>query len=204
MSWVLIYIATNFLAPIPLISLGIDDFSSHFPPKSKNFVTRISQKSPNRLKPDLRPAKAGPPANASLASASLSHPAPSLHLRPCSARPAPRRRCPAPTCAPCPGPAHPHHASPSSAPRSQPHRFLSAVLFPACPHAPARHPPSPQPRATCSPHLRLIAQSPAPRFDLLHRTSPPGLAPPSSWSSTPSHRRPPACSHENQTPAHPT
>jgi hypothetical protein len=30
MSWVLIYIATNFLAPIPLISSGIDDFSTPF------------------------------------------------------------------------------------------------------------------------------------------------------------------------------
>jgi hypothetical protein len=27
MFWVLIYIATNFLAPIPLISVRIDDFS---------------------------------------------------------------------------------------------------------------------------------------------------------------------------------
>jgi hypothetical protein len=64
MSWVLLYVATNFLAPIPLISLGIIDFPLQFPPKSKNFATRISRKSPNRLKPDLRPAKTGPPAKA--------------------------------------------------------------------------------------------------------------------------------------------
>jgi hypothetical protein len=64
MFWVLIYISTNFLAPIPLISLRIDDFLSKFPPKTKNFACRISRKSPNRLKPDLRPAKAGKPAKA--------------------------------------------------------------------------------------------------------------------------------------------
>jgi hypothetical protein len=64
MSWVLIYIATNFLAPIPLISHGIDDFLFKFPPKSKNFATRISRKSANRLKPALRPAKARTPAKA--------------------------------------------------------------------------------------------------------------------------------------------
>jgi hypothetical protein len=51
MFWVLIYIATNFIAPIPLISLGIDDFFFQFPPKSTNSSRRISQKSANRLKP---------------------------------------------------------------------------------------------------------------------------------------------------------
>jgi hypothetical protein len=66
MSWVLIYIATKFLAPIPLISLGIDDFLFQVPPKSTNSSCRISQKIANRLKPALRPAKAGPiPAKAS-------------------------------------------------------------------------------------------------------------------------------------------
>jgi hypothetical protein len=61
---VLIYIDTKFLAPIPLISLGIDDFLFQFPPKSTNSSRRISRKSLNQLKPDLRPAKAGPPAKA--------------------------------------------------------------------------------------------------------------------------------------------
>jgi hypothetical protein len=64
MFWVLIYISTNFLAPIPCISLRIADFSSHFLPKSKNFATRISQKNLNQLKPDLRPVKASAPAKA--------------------------------------------------------------------------------------------------------------------------------------------
>jgi hypothetical protein len=64
MSWVLIYIATKFLAPIPLISLRIIDFSFQFSPKSTNISTRISQKSANWLKPALRPAKANPPAKA--------------------------------------------------------------------------------------------------------------------------------------------
>jgi hypothetical protein len=46
MSWVLIYIATKFLAPIPCISLRIADFLFKFPPKSTNFSRSI----PNRLK----------------------------------------------------------------------------------------------------------------------------------------------------------
>jgi hypothetical protein len=59
MSWVLVYIATNFLAPIPLISPRIDDFFSQFPPKSMNSSRRISRKSPSRQKPSsdwLKPA----------------------------------------------------------------------------------------------------------------------------------------------------
>jgi hypothetical protein len=62
MFWVLIYIATKFLAPIPLISLGINNFPFQFLPKSTNSSHRFSRKSPNRLKPALRPAKAGIPA----------------------------------------------------------------------------------------------------------------------------------------------
>jgi hypothetical protein len=62
MSWVLIYISTNFLAPIPLISLEFVDFLSQFPPKSTNSSRRISRKSLNRQKPALRPAKADIPA----------------------------------------------------------------------------------------------------------------------------------------------
>jgi hypothetical protein len=84
MSWVLIYISTNFLAPIPLILAGIDDFIFQFAPKSTNFLRSIpnrlkpvstpaktepsqnfrTRKVTNRLKPDLRPAKAGTPAKA--------------------------------------------------------------------------------------------------------------------------------------------
>jgi hypothetical protein len=84
MFWVLIYISTNFIAPIPCILAGIDDFSFQFPPKSTNFSRSISnrlkpactpeiaglnqkirtRKSANRLKPALRPAKGGTPAKA--------------------------------------------------------------------------------------------------------------------------------------------
>jgi hypothetical protein len=54
MSWVLIYISTNFLAPLPCISPGIIDFSSKFLPKLTNF----SHSTPIRKKPDLTPKKA--------------------------------------------------------------------------------------------------------------------------------------------------
>jgi hypothetical protein len=53
MFWVLIYIATNFLAPIPLISLEIIDFLFQFPPKSTNSSRRNFSKK-------FEPAKAGP------------------------------------------------------------------------------------------------------------------------------------------------
>jgi hypothetical protein len=53
MSWVLIYIVTNFLAPIPCISLEIVNFLSKFLPKSMNISTRISRKSPSWKKPAL-------------------------------------------------------------------------------------------------------------------------------------------------------
>jgi hypothetical protein len=53
MFWVLIYIATKFLAPIACISLEIANFSSQFPPKSMNSSHRnFSKKS--------EPVKAGP------------------------------------------------------------------------------------------------------------------------------------------------
>jgi hypothetical protein len=58
MFWVLIYIATNFLAQIHLISLGLIDFVSEFVPKSTNCVHRFSRKSASRKKPAHRPAKA--------------------------------------------------------------------------------------------------------------------------------------------------
>jgi hypothetical protein len=73
MSWVLIYIASNFLAPIPFISLGIINFLFQFPPKSTNISTRISRKVANRLKPELRPAKAGTPAKAGPSPAKAGH-----------------------------------------------------------------------------------------------------------------------------------
>jgi hypothetical protein len=89
MSWVLIYIATKFLDPIPLISPRIADFPYQFPPKSKNFATRIfSKKSepekagPVPAKAGPRPAKAGPSCWSTFAS-QLPHPASihaSLHL----------------------------------------------------------------------------------------------------------------------------
>jgi hypothetical protein len=59
MSWVLIYIATNFLAPIPCISLGITDFLFKFPPKLTNFSNSFS----NRLKPNYSPEIARPYTN---------------------------------------------------------------------------------------------------------------------------------------------
>jgi hypothetical protein len=60
MFWVLIYIASKFLAPIPLISVGIDDFLFEFPPKSTNSSRRIFSKKSEPEKAGLRPAKAGP------------------------------------------------------------------------------------------------------------------------------------------------
>jgi hypothetical protein len=62
----LIYIATNFLAPIPLISPKIDDFSSQFSPKSMNSSQKNFSKKSELAKADLRPAKAGPPVKAGL------------------------------------------------------------------------------------------------------------------------------------------
>jgi hypothetical protein len=56
MSWVLIYISTNFLAPIPCILAGIDDLIFQFAPKLTNFSRSI----PNRLKPFCIPEIAGP------------------------------------------------------------------------------------------------------------------------------------------------
>jgi hypothetical protein len=84
MFWVLIYIFTNFLAPIPCILAGIDDFIFQFAPKSTKFSRSIpnrlkllcipeiaglsqifrTRKVPNRLKQALRPAKAVAPAKA--------------------------------------------------------------------------------------------------------------------------------------------
>jgi hypothetical protein len=84
MSWALNYIASNYLTPIPFISSEIVDFPSEFLPKSMNFSNSIPnqlkptctpkiaglyknfwpRKNPNRLKPDLRPAKPSLPAKA--------------------------------------------------------------------------------------------------------------------------------------------
>jgi hypothetical protein len=47
---VLIYISSNFLAPIPCILAGIDDFIFQFAPKSTNFFAQHPE-----------PAKAGLP-----------------------------------------------------------------------------------------------------------------------------------------------
>jgi hypothetical protein len=88
MSLVLIYIATNFLAPISCISPRIVDFSFQLPPKLTNISTRISQKSPSRkklasdrLKPALFHRSTTPTPAHSLRSA----------LAFCSARPDPRQ-----------------------------------------------------------------------------------------------------------------
>jgi hypothetical protein len=160
MFWVLIYIATNFLAPIPPISAGIDDFIFRFSPKSTNGSRRISRKSLNRLKPALRPAKAG-----TLAKAGPPPPgqrfriSPSIHCHhaPASAQHRPPRDSSArlsSRAASLPPPATcsraiPHACGPPAPP--QPHATAPLGLSPARPSPPARsprtHPPTPSTRS---------------------------------------------------------
>jgi hypothetical protein len=73
MSWVLIYIARNFLAPSPLISPGINDFLFEFAPNRRTARAEFSRKSLIRLKPDLSPVKAGTPSKAGPSHAGQRH-----------------------------------------------------------------------------------------------------------------------------------
>jgi hypothetical protein len=63
MFWVLIYIATNFLAPISLISLRIDDFLSKFRPKRRTsraeFLEKVQARK-SRPSDRLKPAVSSP------------------------------------------------------------------------------------------------------------------------------------------------
>jgi hypothetical protein len=70
-------LAAQFARATQLEFLGIDGFPLQFPPKSTNNSCQISRKSPNRLKPDFRPAKAGTPAKSGPypAKAGPTHPA---------------------------------------------------------------------------------------------------------------------------------
>jgi hypothetical protein len=134
MFWVLIYIATNFLAPIPLISLRIDDFIFQFAPKSKNISPRISRKSPSRKKPAsdrLKPAHRLKPDPDRLkpvrSTVRLLHCSRCLASH-CTAR-TPARLLSRPSLAP----ARAHPPSPR-APGSLLHSHLAPDLFPASPN----------------------------------------------------------------------
>jgi hypothetical protein len=152
MFWVLIYIATNFLAPIPLISLGIIDFSFRFPPKSTNSSRRISQNSASRKKPALRPAKAGPSPGSQRHRSRPHPPAPSPQLVPTSSSPPPQLA------------------------QTPPVRSRRAT-----PAWPSRRPPLAPPRAAKRPHTHRhhTPASAQHRADLLHlRASLPSSAGP--------------------------
>jgi hypothetical protein len=223
MSWVLIYIATNFLAPIPRISPRIIDFLSDFPPKSMNFSSRISRKSASRkklarklakaghrLRPDHRPAKAGPLpagqrrtwpssiplllatrpiARARLHRAALpTHPSCSLH-RIASQRPrsAPHRPC---STAPFP-PAHSATEPPVSASVQRAHQLtapLRPCLTSGTQHARAApshlHPISLPPRTPASDAAHAPRSPPQPTAQALATAGPPHGRPHSARSST--------------------
>jgi hypothetical protein len=212
MFWVLIYIDSNFLAPIPLISLGFIDFSLQFPPKLTNVSSRISRKSASRkkpahrpakashrLKPAHRPAKAGPQFSCARSRSTASPRAPQLlsHHRQPPARPARQARQP---------PVQPSPSTPAYRSAS-PGRSLLA-------HAQQRaRTPRPQQPQLCSPSARphqlapphhskhrgcclCPAQRPAQRparapLDQLHAPNPPQATrtspPPPTRSSSATH-----------------
>jgi hypothetical protein len=146
---VLIYIATKFLAPIPLISLGIDDFLFQLPPKSTNSSRRNFSKR-------CEPAKAGHcPASGSNfqrhrpAPPALAHPQPSIS----SASPLPplnaRVSTPLDHSSLAPSPAPPPHSIPAL-PHQPP---VPPPLVSATPHPkPATLPPSIPPLPRTAPH----------------------------------------------------
>jgi hypothetical protein len=140
MFWVLIYISTNFLAPIPLISLEIIDFLFQFPPNRRTARAEISRKSANRLKPALRPAKAShrlKPAQGRLK--------PVLLLVSPPARPAP---------AACLPPIAPAQAGPTS------------LLAPRSPPAHPRRRPTPPPLLASTLHLAPAQPCSLPHLEL--------------------------------------
>jgi hypothetical protein len=179
MSWVLIYISTNFLAPIPLILAGTHDFLFQFAPKSTNCVHRFSRKSASRKKPAHRPAKAAyrlKPAHRP-AKAGPAHPQVNaidlglislLHQRqPLASIAKPTASCRTPARAPRPRSLRPQrpllarsalglahaparHQAPSSPLATPTHTLLA--------HVPAHPPPSTRPR----PRARIQAAAPSP------------------------------------------
>jgi hypothetical protein len=176
---VLIYIATNFLAPIPLISAGIDDFIFQFVPNRRTARAEISRKSANRLKSALRPAKAGPCRSTPLAS----HRSAPLLLLAHHRRPRPRSasmqqlRLSVPQLAPaCIDPHHrtvclllrlrarptPAHSSPAPATQPPARSSIARARLPPPPCALVLHPPahSPRPPTSSSPvaHYHLPPQ----------------------------------------------
>jgi hypothetical protein len=206
MFWVLIYIATKFLAPIPLISLGIDDFSSQFPPKSMNSSRRNFSKKSEPAKAGPKPAKAGPCFPQLVNAFSIAHLAPpSISSARPSTAPAtqlPRARgsnlYPPSTAHPAPLPRTPLLFPPSS----QPPLHLAASLLgqtcsmwprlasaSTCPSSPAAHCPTAQ----------LLGRYTRPRL-ADHRgpsvtsCSPRVHAPPSSQRHRPASDSPLACS----------
>jgi hypothetical protein len=219
MSWVLIYIATNFLAPIPHISPGIEDFIFQFAPKSKNISPRISRKSPSRKKPAHRPAKAGHrlkpahrPAKAGPQSTLLC-PRSTAPASPCSpsAQPPRSARLRLAQLASC-SPAPKLRLSPTLPSRSLHVRqplTISPPLWPqhraACHappvHAAVQHAQATKDTATCQlppaahrPASKRSAASPAPSRAWLQHQAPPAPLRPCSpkppRSSTPSHASP--------------
>jgi hypothetical protein len=132
MSWVLIYIATKFLAPIPLISLGIDNFLFQFPPNSTNISSRISQKSPSRKKPASDRLKPDPDRLKPVCSIVRLRYRSRCLASHCAAR-TPARLLPRPSLAP----ACAHPPSPR-APGSLLHSHLTPDLFLASPNQPPR------------------------------------------------------------------
>jgi hypothetical protein len=173
MSWVLIYISTNFLAPIPCILAGIDKFIFQFAPKSTKFSRSIpnrlklvcipakagpsqnfrTRKVPNRLKPALRPAKADLAHRLVNAFASRPQLAHALHPAQHLARLAPARHCH--------GRLPLAHAPPPSArqavpplPSSTPLPVPSAARLPA-PHKTSLPTPAPSTKPTLPSRLGL-------------------------------------------------
>jgi hypothetical protein len=185
----------KFVAPIPCISLRIDDFLFQFPPKSTNSSRRFSRKSPNRLKPDLRPAKAGP----LLPPAGQCRLAPSLRLDLTSLRVAHRDRTPVPRC-----------SAPSSTPRSprlplRPPLAQAAPAWPislcprcAAPALPSRtcNPPASRPLLAVRPHLLALSHQ---RQQPARSSSPRQVPPPPARARPPP--QPATTIHRNASPA---
>jgi hypothetical protein len=212
---VLIYISTNFLAPIPCILVGINDFIFQFAPKSMNFSRSIpnrlklvcipeiagpsqnfrTRKVPNRLKPALRPAKAGPSAakadpahplvNAFASRPQLAH---ALHPAQHLARLAPARHCHGrlPLAhAPPPSARQAMPPLPSSTPLPVPGAATPAALNSASGRS-AHQPHPPGPACSPDPPRRLLQSRPAPQAAGRQILLPPGHQPPPTAQHRPS------------------
>jgi hypothetical protein len=174
----LIYIATNFLAPIPLISLGIIDFLSEFPPKSTDSLRRNFSKKCESAKAGPSPVKAGLLAgqlifihlHSLLAQLRLA-------LAPLAATPQPRYCLATTPPPPAPVPASP----PSSTPLSTNHRHRLDQL-----HARPTEPPTTQHHQP--PRARL--QLPVPAVSCPPRSGPAPSCSPHSAKRAPASARP--------------